>query len=61
MAKLLKVINNTDNEDIQFVYESVLEQSHHHMNSFISGLDKHWETYIPTYVSQEYFDRVVSG
>jgi hypothetical protein len=35
MAKLLEVIENTDNDDIKFVYESVLVQSHHHMNAFI--------------------------
>jgi hypothetical protein len=59
MAKLLEVIENTDNEDVTFVYESVLEQSHHHMNAFIRGLSKQGETYTPQYVSQKYFDSVI--
>jgi hypothetical protein len=40
MAKLLEVKENSNNEDVRFVYESVLEQSHNHMNAFIRGLEK---------------------
>ena len=60
MAKLQEVITNTDNEDIAFVYESVLAQSHHHMQAFINGLQKQWASYTPEYVSQEYFAMVIA-
>lgn len=58
MAKLLEVIKNTDNKDIQFVYESVLAQSHNHMIAFVNWLRKEWSIYTPTYISQEYFDTI---
>jgi hypothetical protein len=46
---------------VRFVYESVLEQSHNHMNAFIRGLEKKWVTYTPAYISQEYFDSITWG
>lgn len=35
MNKLLEALETTDNEDLTFVYESILEQSKHHMQAFL--------------------------
>jgi hypothetical protein len=61
MAKLLEVIENTDNEDLAFVYQSVLWQSHNHMRAFIKNLSREGETYTPEHITQEYFDEVVQS
>ncbi|USN55025.1 MAG: DUF2202 domain-containing protein [Candidatus Peribacteria bacterium] len=56
---MLEVIEHTDNPDIEFVYTSVLEQSHHHMQAFIKGLQQQGRSFTPTKISPEYFAEIV--
>lgn len=55
-----KLISETDNEDIKYVYGSLKSGSENHIRSFTKQLDKNGLEYVPTYISQETYDKILS-
>lgn len=61
MANLIKYNSETDKEDLTLVYDTLLEQSKHHMSAFIRNLDKQGVTYTPEHITQEQLESAVSS
>jgi hypothetical protein len=55
------LINNVDNEDIAYVYESLLKGSRNHLRAFYSTLQQNGDDYTPQYITQEEFDAIVNS
>ncbi len=54
--------NMTDNKDIEYVYTQLINGSGNHLRAFVSTLEKLYNyTYKPVYLSQEEYDRIISG
>ncbi len=55
-------MNKTDNQDIKYVYTQLINGSGNHLRAFVSTLSKMYNyTYKPVYLSQEEYDRIISG
>ena len=55
-------LEQTDNEDIQLVYESLMMGSRNHLRAFTSTLETQTgATYEPQYLSQEAYDEIVES
>ncbi len=52
--------NGVDNEDITFVFGNLLKGSENHLRAFVRALTSQDATYTPQYISQEYFDLIMS-
>jgi len=53
MSNLIKYGSQTDKPDLKLAYDTLLEQSKHHMSAFIRNLEKLGQSYTPTHISQE--------
>ncbi len=51
----------TDNEDIQLVYENLMAGSRNHLRAFVSVLEMRGESYSPQYLDQATYDAILSG
>jgi hypothetical protein len=60
IVDLQERITATDNQDIAFVYNNLLEGSKRHLRAFYSQLTLLGETYSPQYISQELFDEITA-
>lgn len=59
---LEEYIAQTDNVDIQIVYENLTKGSRNHLRSFVSVLEKQsGEPYVPQYMTQEDFDAIIDS
>ena len=59
---LQKAIANTDNADIQQVYNSLNSGSESHLRAFASNLERQTgESYAPQYMDQEAYDAIMAG
>jgi len=54
-------IAKVDNKDIISVYENLLKGSRNHMRSFTSNLNNYGITYEPQYISQDYYNLILSS
>ncbi len=55
-------LEQTDNEDIQLVYENLMMGSRNHLRAFTSTLEMQTgATYEPQYLTQEAYDEIVNG
>jgi hypothetical protein len=59
---LQDLLNNViDNQDITWVFENLERGSRNHMRAFYGNLVFRGATYTPQYISQEYFDQIISS
>ena len=59
---LQKALANTDNADIQQVYQSLMAGSENHMRAFVGTLTQQTgETYTPQYIEQSTFDAIMAA
>jgi len=58
---LQEYIAQTDNADLQQVYQSLLQGSENHLRAFVSVLERQGESYQPQYFSQEAYDAIISA
>ncbi len=49
----------TDNADIKYVYENLMNGSKRHLQSFVKNLSKNSATYTPQYISQTDLDTII--
>ncbi len=61
IADLEKWINETDNEDIKFVYKNLMKGSRNHMRAFIRMLKMYNENYSPQYISKEEYEQIINS
>lgn len=54
-------ITETDNEDIQVVYENLMRGSRNHMRSFIGQLQRNGGSYESQYLSQQEIDEILQS
>ncbi len=54
-------VSLTKNSNLISVYQNLICGSRNHLRSFIRGLDKNGGTYTPQFISQDAFDRILSG
>ncbi len=55
------LLENTENEDIIFVYENLRKGSRNHMRAFITQIENNGGTYEAQYLEQAEIDAIVSG
>ena len=53
-------IAETDNQDIQLVYQNLMRGSRNHMRSFVSQLESRGGTYTPQYISAAEYNSIIS-
>ena len=56
-----KYVAQTDNEDIQLVYENLIKGSRNHLRSFVSVLEKRGISYEPQYLDATVFDEILGS
>jgi hypothetical protein len=55
-------LNQTDNADIQQVYNNLLSGSFNHLRAFVSNLERQTgETYVPQFMSQDAYDAIINS
>jgi hypothetical protein len=57
---LMTNYDRIDNADITAVFENLERGSRNHMRAFVNMLDRYNETYTPQFITQEYFDYIIS-
>ncbi len=58
---LQNAINSTNKPDIKLVYNNLMKGSRNHLRAFISQLEKYGVKYVPKYISQEEFNKIISS
>lgn len=58
---LYDLLAQTDNTDIQFVYQNLVKGSRNHLRAFVSLLTANGDTYEAQFLSQEQIDAIVSS
>ncbi len=58
---LQKAISDTDNEDVAYVFNNLMQGSRNHLRSFVSTLEKYNASYTPQYISQDEFDSIINS
>lgn len=61
IGDLRATLNRTDKQDLTLVYERLMDGSSNHLRAFASHLDASGESYTPVILSQEEYDRIISG
>lgn len=61
IADLDKLLDETKQEDISFVYQNLNNGSHRHLRSFTTLLEEQGVNYSPQYLTQERYEEIVSG
>ncbi len=51
----------TDREDILLVYANLKRGSENHLRAFVNNLERQRMEYVPQYLSQEEYDRIIKG
>lgn len=55
-------LNQTDNADIQQVYNNLLSGSSNHLRAFVSNLERQTgETYVPQFMSQDAYNAIINS
>jgi hypothetical protein len=54
-------VAQTDNLDIQLVYDNLMRGSRNHLRAFVSSLERQGVTYEPSYLSPEQFEEILSS
>ena len=58
---LERLIDQTDNEDIIFVYDNLHHGSENHMRAFVRQLEREGKTYTAQFISQEELDEILNA
>ncbi len=59
---LIEYIEGTEEANLEFVYENLLAGSENHLRAFVSQWEAQTgEAYVPQYLSQELYDRIMSA
>ena len=58
---LEECLADVDNEDIKLVFNNLNKGSRNHMRAFYGHLSKQGYTYVPQYISQDYYDEIVNS
>ncbi len=61
IADLENLINSSDNDDIKFVYDRLMNGSYHHIKAFSAMLQNYGETYTPKYISEDKYNEILSS
>ncbi|MEZ4180280.1 MAG: DUF2202 domain-containing protein [Candidatus Doudnabacteria bacterium] len=61
IADLQKYLEETKNVDIINVYQNLMKGSRNHLRSFVSQLEQNGQTYTPSYISQSYYQEIISS
>ena len=51
----------SDNEDVQLIFESLMKGSRNHLRSFVSNLENQHMSYAPQHLTQEEFDEIINS
>ncbi len=54
-------INKTDNQDIQYVYNMLINGSENHLRAFVRNLSNIGITYHPVYLSEEEYEKIINS
>ncbi|NPA11433.1 MAG: DUF2202 domain-containing protein [Epsilonproteobacteria bacterium] len=55
-----EALENTNNQDISFVYKNLKKGSENHLRAFVGFLRKYGSDYEPQYISYDYFEEILS-
>jgi hypothetical protein len=55
------ITTDVDNKDILFVFRNLEKGSRNHMRAFKRQLEAKGVKYVPQFISQEYFDKIIAG
>ncbi len=58
---LEKFLAQTDNTDIQTVYQNLMKGSRNHLRAFVRNLKQQGIDYRPQYISSEEYEKIISG
>lgn len=61
IVDLKKHLNETDNQDITFVYENLMRGSRNHLRAFVKNLKTQGVTYVPQFLSAAEYEQIISG
>ena len=61
IVDLRVALSETENPDVQSVFENLMRGSRNHLRSFYRLITSAGETYEPQYLSQEDFDEIVTS
>lgn len=61
IADLQKLIDETENADVKRVYGNLLRGSEFHMRAFTYALKQQGESYVPTIISEEEYQRILNS
>ncbi len=56
-----KLLQETDNEDIQTAYQNLIKGSRNHMRAFERQLEKNGQSYDPQYITEEMYEQIITG
>lgn len=56
-----KLLQETDNEDIQTAYQNLIKGSRNHMRAFERQLEKNGKSYKPQYITKEMYEQIITG
>ena len=61
IADLLRLMSETDNDDIKVIYQNLEKGSRNHLRSFMFQVDRNGGSYSAKYISSDYFNRIVGS
>jgi hypothetical protein len=57
---LMQAIKDTDNNDIKFVYNNLLNASGNHLRAFMRNIERRGETYTPKHLDKKAFEEILN-
>lgn len=60
IADLESAITRTDNKDVAFIYRQELAASRNNLRALVQWITAYGGTYTPTYISQDYYNQIIS-
>ncbi len=61
IVDIQKWVDMSDNEDINYVYHTLMSGSENHLRAFVKALDNAGVTYVPVYLSQEEYEAIINS
>ena len=58
---LVEYMDETDKEDLLFVYEILLMGSRNHLRAFVKNISNNGDSYAPQFLEQADYDNIISG
>jgi len=57
---LIQAIKDTDNNDIKFVYNNLLNASGNHLRAFMRNIERRGSTYVPKHLDKKTFEEILN-